>query len=124
MSSVFKSPMFFSKKVGSYSDGWGEIVNQSRDWEDAYRNRWGHDKVVRSTHGGELYGLLQLERFCQERDCGLGESGNGLSAHSPGAFRIMNREAVPGGASYSWYLYSGIENQESVNSFGTSECMG
>jgi nitrate reductase alpha subunit len=24
---------------------------KSRSWEDFYRNRWAHDKVVRSTHG-------------------------------------------------------------------------
>ena len=24
---------------------------ESRSWEDLYRNRWAHDKVVRSTHG-------------------------------------------------------------------------
>lgn len=25
-----KSSLFFSKKVGSYSDGWGEVVEQDR----------------------------------------------------------------------------------------------
>ncbi len=29
-----------------------EIANpQARQWEEFYRNRWQHDKVVRSTHG-------------------------------------------------------------------------
>ena len=33
--------------------GWvKEIIDpQSRRWEELYRNRWQHDKVVRSTHG-------------------------------------------------------------------------
>ena len=26
-------------------------MNTNRDWEDGYRSRWQHDKVVRSTHG-------------------------------------------------------------------------
>ncbi len=29
-----------------------EISNpQARQWEEFYRNRWQHDRVVRSTHG-------------------------------------------------------------------------
>jgi nitrate reductase alpha subunit len=29
-----------------------EIANpQARQWEEFYRNRWQHDRVVRSTHG-------------------------------------------------------------------------
>ena len=27
------------------------ISPKTRKWEDFYRNRWQHDKVVRSTHG-------------------------------------------------------------------------
>ncbi len=33
------------------SDGWSAMDSRSRDWERAYRNRWQHDRVVRSTHG-------------------------------------------------------------------------
>src|SRR5690606_37878007 len=35
----------------SFSDGHGAVVREDRTWEDAYRNRWQHDKIVRSTHG-------------------------------------------------------------------------
>ena len=28
-----------------------ETNPQLRSWEEFYRNRWQHDKVVRSTHG-------------------------------------------------------------------------
>ena len=27
------------------------ISPKTRKWEELYRNRWQHDKVVRSTHG-------------------------------------------------------------------------
>ena len=30
---------------------WSAAGRRSRDWERAYRRRWQHDKVVRSTHG-------------------------------------------------------------------------
>jgi nitrate reductase alpha subunit len=28
-----------------------EVNPEGREWEEFYRNRWQHDKVVRSTHG-------------------------------------------------------------------------
>ena len=39
------------KNVDTFSDGHGVTTNENRDWEDAYRKRWQHDKIVRSTHG-------------------------------------------------------------------------
>ena len=39
------------KNVGTFSDGHGITTNEDRSWEDSYRKRWQHDKVVRSTHG-------------------------------------------------------------------------
>ncbi|MCB0878680.1 MAG: hypothetical protein KDC46_06825, partial [Thermoleophilia bacterium] len=33
------------------ADGWSQLSPDSRSWESFYRNRWKHDKVVRSTHG-------------------------------------------------------------------------
>ncbi|MGU0056196.1 hypothetical protein ACVXG7_12015 [Enterobacter hormaechei] len=33
------------------ADGHGHVLDINRDWEDGYRQRWQHDKVVRSTHG-------------------------------------------------------------------------
>ena len=58
MSGIMKSSLFFAKKVGSYSDGWGEVTAEDRTWEQAYRDRWAHDKIVRSTR------LLQLAGLC------------------------------------------------------------
>ena len=42
---------FMSRVKSTYADGHGEVVNEDRKWENAYRARWQHDKVVRSTHG-------------------------------------------------------------------------
>ncbi|UFJ43215.1 hypothetical protein LOK74_04460 [Brevibacillus humidisoli] len=41
---------YFTKRE-RYSDGWSEMSPYGREWEDGYRSRWQHDKVVRSTHG-------------------------------------------------------------------------
>ncbi len=43
--------MFFKKVQNQFADGLGETTLEDRAWEEAYRQRWQHDKVVRSTHG-------------------------------------------------------------------------
>ena len=40
-----------SKELGRFANGHGQLTRENRDWEDTYRNRWRHDKIVRSTHG-------------------------------------------------------------------------
>ena len=42
---------FFSKPAEPFSNGHGTVVDEDRTWENAYRQRWQHDKIVRSTHG-------------------------------------------------------------------------
>ena len=39
------------KKPETFSNGHGVTTDEDRSWERAYRNRWSHDKIVRSTHG-------------------------------------------------------------------------
>ncbi len=78
---------------------------QLRGWEEFYRNRWQHDKVIRSTHGVNCTGgctwmihvkdgLVTWEM--QGYDYPSLESG--LPPYEP---RGCQR-----GISYSWYLYS------------------
>ena len=42
---------YFKQKGETFADGHGQVLETNRDWEDGYRQRWQHDKVVRSTHG-------------------------------------------------------------------------
>jgi nitrate reductase / nitrite oxidoreductase, alpha subunit len=42
---------FFNRAGVSFSNGHGITTNEDRRWEDGYRKRWQHDKIVRSTHG-------------------------------------------------------------------------
>ena len=42
---------YFSNTREVFADGHGVATGEDRTWEDAYRNRWAHDKIVRSTHG-------------------------------------------------------------------------
>jgi len=85
-----------------------DIINpQARSWEQFYRNRWQHDKVVRSTHGVNCTGGCSWNIHVKEGivtwemqalDYPLLEEG--LPPYEP---RGCQR-----GISYSWYLYSPI----------------
>ncbi len=42
---------FFTRAKAEFADGHGVMTTEDRSWEDGYRKRWQHDKIVRSTHG-------------------------------------------------------------------------
>ena len=83
------------------------ISPETRSWEEFYRNRWQHDKVIRSTHGVNCTGGCSWNIYVkqgivtwemQALDYPLLEDG--LPPYEP---RGCQR-----GISYSWYLYSPI----------------
>ena len=51
MSHFLDRLLFFKKKVDTFSGNHGVVTNEDRSWENSYRSRWQHDKIVRSTHG-------------------------------------------------------------------------
>ncbi|MCC6824853.1 MAG: nitrate reductase subunit alpha [Acidobacteria bacterium] len=85
-----------------------DLINpKTRSWEEFYRNRWQHDKVVRSTHGVNCTGGCSWNIYVkqgivtwemQALDYPLLEDG--LPPYEP---RGCQR-----GISFSWYLYSPI----------------
>ncbi|MBS4018809.1 MAG: nitrate reductase subunit alpha [Dechloromonas sp.] len=96
---------FLSKVQSTFAKGHGVVTNEDRQWEDAYRNRWRHDKVVRSTHGVNCTGGCSWKIFVK----------NGLVAFEMQQTDYpRTREDLPNheprgcqrGASFSWYLYS------------------
>ncbi|MHB9118597.1 MAG: nitrate reductase subunit alpha [Burkholderiales bacterium] len=96
---------FFEKIQGTFSGSHGIVTNEDRGWEDAYRHRWQHDKVVRSTHGVNCTGGCSWKIFVK----------NGLvSFEMQQTDYPRTREDMPNheprgcqrGASFSWYLYS------------------
>ena len=54
---------FFEKIKETFSNDHGVVTNEDRQWEDAYRHRWQHDKVVRSTHGVNCTGGCSWKIF-------------------------------------------------------------
>ena len=105
MSHLLDRLKFFDKVKSTFADGHGIVTNEDRKWEDAYRNRWRHDKVVRSTHGVNCTGGCSWKIFVK----------NGLvSFEMQQTDYPRTREDLPNheprgcqrGASFSWYLYS------------------
>ena len=51
MKQIFTRLNFLKKIKDTYSEKHGIITSEDRSWENFYRKRWQHDKIVRSTHG-------------------------------------------------------------------------
>lgn len=105
MSHFLDRLQFFKKNVGNFADGHGVETNESRVWENAYRQRWQHDKIVRSTHGTNCTGSCSWKVYVKNglvtwetQQTDYPRTRPDLPNHEP---RGCQR-----GASYSWYLYS------------------
>ena len=106
MSHLLDRLNFLQKKsLGTFADGHGELTRESRDWEEVYRNRWRHDKIVRSTHGVNCTGSCSWKIYVKSgivtwetQQTDYPRTRPDLPNHEP---RGCSR-----GASYSWYLYS------------------
>ena len=97
---------FFKKYAGTYSGGHGVTTVEDRQWENAYRQRWSHDKIVRSTHGVNCTGSCSWKIYVkggivtwETQQTDYPRTRPGLPNHEP--------RGCARGASYSWYLYSG-----------------
>ncbi len=93
------------KRVDTFADGHGQTTIENRDWEDTYRKRWQHDKIVRSTHGVNCTGSCSWKIYVKSgivtwetQQTDYPRTRPGLPNHEP--------RGCARGASYSWYLYS------------------
>src|SRR5690606_20167404 len=66
MSHVLDKLRFFKIRKEAFSNGHGETTNENRDWEQGYRRRWQHDKVVRSTHGVNCTGSCSWKIYVKD----------------------------------------------------------
>ena len=96
---------FFSQKHEPFADGHGVLTEEDRKWENAYRSRWQHDKVVRSTHGVNCTGSCSWKVYVKNglitwetQQTDYPRTRPDLPNHEP--------RGCPRGASYSWYVYS------------------
>ena len=96
---------FFRKNVSTFANGHGVVTDEDRSWEEAYRARWQHDKIVRSTHGVNCTGSCSWKIYVkggivtwETQQTDYPRTRPDMPNHEP---RGCSR-----GASYSWYLYS------------------
>ncbi len=94
-----------SLRKDTFSDGHGQTTIENRDWEDAYRRRWQHDKIVRSTHGVNCTGSCSWKIYVKSgivtwetQQTDYPRTRPDMPNHEP--------RGCARGASYSWYLYS------------------
>ena len=97
---------FLAATPEKFSGGHGETRVEDRTWEQSYRQRWSHDKIVRSTHGTNCTGSCSWKIYVkggivtwETQQTDYPRTRPELPNHEP---RGCSR-----GASYSWYLYSG-----------------
>ncbi len=96
---------FFTQEHEAFADGHGMVTNEDRTWEEGYRKRWQHDKIVRSTHGVNCTGSCSWKIYVkggivtwETQQTDYPRTRPDMPNHEP---RGCSR-----GASYSWYLYS------------------
>jgi nitrate reductase / nitrite oxidoreductase, alpha subunit len=80
---------------------------QARSWEDFYRNRWQHDRVVRSTHGVNCTGSCSWMVYVKDGIVTWEMQALDyprLAANLPG----YEPRGCPRGIVFSWYLYSPV----------------
>jgi nitrate reductase alpha subunit len=95
----------FSQAREDFAEGHGVTTGEDRTWEDAYRARWQHDKIVRSTHGTNCTGSCSWKIYVkggivtwETQQTDYPRTRPDLPNHEP--------RGCARGASYSWYLYS------------------
>jgi nitrate reductase alpha subunit len=105
MSQFLERLTYFSRRREPFAGGHGELRDEDRMWEEGYRQRWQHDKIVRSTHGVNCTGSCSWKIYVKSgvvtwetQQTDYPRTRPGMPNHEP---RGCSR-----GASYSWYLYS------------------
>jgi len=104
--SLLRAHEFFRRGPAS-PEGWSQLTAKNRDWETFYRERWQHDKVVRSTHGVNCTGSCSWNVYVKDglvtwetQAVDYPSTGPGMPEYEP--------RGCPRGASFSWYVYSPI----------------
>ena len=101
---LLKAHQFFRQGPVS-AEGWSELVAKDRDWESFYRDRWQHDKVVRSTHGVNCTGSCSWNVYVKDGIITWESQAVDYPSVGPDMPEYEPR-GCPRGASFSWYTYS------------------
>jgi nitrate reductase / nitrite oxidoreductase, alpha subunit len=87
------------------AEGWSQLVAKGRQSESFYRERWQHDKVVRSTHGVNCTGSCSWNVYVKDGIITWETQAVDYPSTGPEMPEYEPR-GCPRGASFSWYTYS------------------
>lgn len=104
-SSKFLKKLRYFKPIDQLSDGWSQLSLGNREWEKVYRQRWQHDKVVRTTHGVNCTGSCSWKVFVKDGIITWENQQIDYPSCGPDMPEFEPR-GCPRGASFSWYVYS------------------
>ncbi|HXM57683.1 MAG TPA: nitrate reductase subunit alpha [Candidatus Dormibacteraeota bacterium] len=103
-SPLLEAHQFFRRGPAS-AEGWSQQVGKDRRWESFYRDRWQHDKVVRSTHGVNCTGSCSWNVYVKDGIITWESQAVDYPSTGPDMPEYEPR-GCPRGASFSWYTYS------------------
>jgi len=97
----------FFRRGEASAEGWSMLIARGRGWEHAYRDRWRHDKVVRSTHGVNCTGSCSWNVYVKDGLITWESQAVDYPRTDPDRPNHEPR-GCPRGASFSWYTYSPV----------------
>jgi nitrate reductase / nitrite oxidoreductase, alpha subunit len=101
---LVRSRRFFTR--GRVSDDLRSLHQTGgRDADDFYRDRWSHDKVVRSTHGVNCTGSCSWKVYVKDGIITWETQQTDYPSVGPDSPEYEPR-GCPRGAAFSWYTYS------------------
>ena len=95
----------FFKPTEKFNGNWSVLESKSREWEKMYRERWSHDKEVRTTHGVNCTGSCSWKVFVKNGVITWENQQTDYPSCGPEMPEYEPR-GCPRGASFSWYEYS------------------
>ena len=102
---VLKMGRFFTRRGEISDDGRTVTIAGGRGADSFYRDRWSHDKVVRSTHGVNCTGSCSWKVYVKDgiitweaQQTDYPSTGDDRPEYEP--------RGCPRGAAFSWYTYS------------------
>lgn len=102
---LLRAGRFFSRRAVS-SDRRAAFLEGGRQGDAFYRDRWSHDKVVRSTHGGvNCTGSCSWKVYVKDGIITWESQQTDYPSVGPDSPEYEPR-GCPRGAAFSWYTYS------------------
>jgi nitrate reductase alpha subunit len=100
-----REPLRFLRHLEPQPREWSGPSRRARTWESFYRERWAHDRVVRSTHGVNCTGSCSWKVYVKDGIVAWETQQTDYPANGPDEPDYEPR-GCPRGASFSWYVYS------------------